>query len=886
MNLTGAAIGAAGRGQWSGSGSASLTCNPRKFSEKIALQIQRQAADTAAFQEVMMDITSTRIQAQKVRQAQSLASYYGGSLPNVSQISAYPTGNQSQFLSNPDYSVTQLHHVRTEHGQRDHRPSIHGRPNRRHIDSAPYLSAHLSPPSGPSWRRNWFIRSANEKSQMDQTPMTALSRTRSDSALHTSVRMIYSGDPNPEQVLTGCSNKTGTPLFSPPVPLIEENVQEEGRTAKLQKHISSKLEWGQQKAGKVSVTKKKQESVPTFIGIGAVKELANCIVISIISQIPSTLSGCDTAGNHISGSLPDLSSLCLPSAAPDASNLQPPTNTNPISSSTGVHHLPSSAAHEVSTDSDCPLPCLLSSLQALVGNPLLQSSLSNPNLQTTLSSPSLHDSLSSTSLCTSLSSSSLKSSLSSQSLRSSVSSLSLSNQSFQSTASSCSYSSGIGASRSCSSSSLSCSPRTSGQVTVSHTTSSVRRSQLSPLMVPSGEELLWQQPTLSPTLSCITQGVALNSAKLRQEVKPPPYPYSQFPLTGTPKVHNSSQSWQLHQSEGCRQNTRWCQQQGSKLLSSQCKPQPHYMQLQNRQCQTQDSLLSPYHYTPQQQLDKHTPHAPQQYQQTQSNQQSQQQPINCAQTQQYLQQQTQQFPPQYQQQYQQLNQCWNHEIHLINDNQNPLHCQSKDEIPQNQQPLHHQTVLAAQDECTSWNNPLNRQNVPDMRRQRSLGTYMHLKERPKLQSKKLVQETERGRAHSSKPVHSQKALQFNKMASTSSPDNKFGLRNKSYVGLHLTPSQTEALSQKLGQLHKVTRNSDSKCQDVEGKHLCDVEHFRNSPTQSYSNDVSRSFPSIDSAVPSACLDDVISDLPFSVPEFDLDPFILAAESPEMCSGGF
>lgn len=837
MNLTGAAIGAAGRGQWSGSGSASLTCNPRKFSEKIALQIQRQAADTAAFQEVMMDITSTRIQAQKVRQAQSLASYYGGSLPNVSQISAYPTGNQSQFLSNPDYSVTQLHHVRTEHGQRDHRPSIHGRPNRRHIDSAPYLSAHLSPPSGPSWRRNWFIRSANEKSQMDQTPMTALSRTRSDSALHTSVRMIYSGDPNPEQVLTGCSNKTGTPLFSPPVPLIEENVQEEGRTAKLQK-------------------------------------------------IPSTLSGCDTAGNHISGSLPDLSSLCLPSAAPDASNLQPPTNTNPISSSTGVHHLPSSAAHEVSTDSDCPLPCLLSSLQALVGNPLLQSSLSNPNLQTTLSSPSLHDSLSSTSLCTSLSSSSLKSSLSSQSLRSSVSSLSLSNQSFQSTASSCSYSSGIGASRSCSSSSLSCSPRTSGQVTVSHTTSSVRRSQLSPLMVPSGEELLWQQPTLSPTLSCITQGVALNSAKLRQEVKPPPYPYSQFPLTGTPKVHNSSQSWQLHQSEGCRQNTRWCQQQGSKLLSSQCKPQPHYMQLQNRQCQTQDSLLSPYHYTPQQQLDKHTPHAPQQYQQTQSNQQSQQQPINCAQTQQYLQQQTQQFPPQYQQQYQQLNQCWNHEIHLINDNQNPLHCQSKDEIPQNQQPLHHQTVLAAQDECTSWNNPLNRQNVPDMRRQRSLGTYMHLKERPKLQSKKLVQETERGRAHSSKPVHSQKGLQFNKMASTSSPDNKFGLRNKSYVGLHLTPSQTEALSQKLGQLHKVTRNSDSKCQDVEGKHLCDVEHFRNSPTQSYSNDVSRSFPSIDSAVPSACLDDVISDLPFSVPEFDLDPFILAAESPEMCSGGF
>lgn len=148
---------------------------------------------------------------------------------------------------------------------------------------------------------------------------------------------------------------------------------------------------------------------------------------------------------------------------------------------------------------------LSSPLQAIVSNPSLQSSLSNPNLQTMHSSPSLHDSLSSTSLCTSLSSSSLKSSLSSQSLRSSFSSSSLSNQSFQSTASSCSYSSGIGGSRCCSSSSLSCSPRTNGQGAVSHTTSSVRRSQLSPLMVPSGEESFWQQPALSPTLSCITQ---------------------------------------------------------------------------------------------------------------------------------------------------------------------------------------------------------------------------------------------------------------------------------------------------------------------------------------------------------------------------------------------
>ncbi|TSK31475.1 CREB-regulated transcription coactivator 2 [Bagarius yarrelli] len=757
--MTGAAAGAAGRGQWSGSGAASLSCNPRKFSEKIALQIQRQAEDIAAFQEVMTDITSTRIQAQRVRQARSLASYYGGSLPNVSQISTCPSGN---------------------------------------IDIAPYLSVHLSPPSGTSWRR-----SANEKSQMDQTPMTALSRTRSDSALHTSVRMTHTGDPNPEQLLIGCSQKA--------VPLIEENVLEEGRTPKLPK-------------------------------------------------TPSDICGYDTPGNHISGSLPDLSSLCLPSAAPESSNPQPPINTNLISSSTGINLLPTSDTHEIPTDCDFPLPSLSSSLQALANNSLLQPSLSNPNLQATLSSPSLHDSLSSTSLCTSLSSSSLKSSFSSQSLRSSFSSSSLSNRSFQS-ASSCSHSSGIGASCSCSSSSLSCSPRTTGQVTVTRMTSSVGRSQHSPLIAPSGEEPIWQQQALSPTLSCIPQGVPLNSTKLQQEVKPPPYPYSQFSPTWTTKVHNSSQSWQHHQSDGwdqCRQNTRWYQQQGSKMISAQCKPQPHYMQQQSPQCQTQNSLLRLYHFAPQQQLDKQTLYAPQQYQQTESNYQSQQQPISCSQTQQYLQHQAQQFPSQHQQQ---LDQCWNPQLQYPNQTQNQLQYQNNDKMLQSQEPFHYPSVLEAQDEYTSWDNQLNQQqNCSNTQK-----SYMNIKKRPKLQSKKILQETERARAQSSKSVHSL----------TSSPDNEFRLHNISYVGLQLTLSQTEALSQKLGQLHKVTRNSDFNDQDVKGKHLWDVEHIRNSPTHSYSNDVSCSFPSAGCAASSVCLDDVISDLPFSVPELDLDSFILA-----------
>ncbi|KAM9368393.1 LOW QUALITY PROTEIN: DENN domain-containing protein 4B [Phaethornis superciliosus] len=57
-----AAAGGAGAGPGPGSGSSTGTgaSNPRKFSEKIALQKQRQAEETAAFEEVMMEICSTR----------------------------------------------------------------------------------------------------------------------------------------------------------------------------------------------------------------------------------------------------------------------------------------------------------------------------------------------------------------------------------------------------------------------------------------------------------------------------------------------------------------------------------------------------------------------------------------------------------------------------------------------------------------------------------------------------------------------------------------------------------------------------------------------------------------------------------------------------------
>ncbi|XP_014831495.1 PREDICTED: CREB-regulated transcription coactivator 1-like [Poecilia mexicana] len=66
--------------------------NPRKFSEKIALHNQKQAEETAAFEEVMKDLSITRaarLQLQDTKYLQmgsSRGQYYGGSLPNVNQV--------------------------------------------------------------------------------------------------------------------------------------------------------------------------------------------------------------------------------------------------------------------------------------------------------------------------------------------------------------------------------------------------------------------------------------------------------------------------------------------------------------------------------------------------------------------------------------------------------------------------------------------------------------------------------------------------------------------------------------------------------------------------------------------------------------------------------
>ncbi|XP_069041988.1 CREB-regulated transcription coactivator 1b isoform X2 [Lepisosteus oculatus] len=164
--------------------------NPRKFSEKIALHNQKQAEETAAFEEVMKDLSITRaarLQLQKTQYlqlGQNRGQYYGGSLPNVNQIGSstidlpFQTPFQTTGL---DTSRTTRHHGLVDRVYRDRNriSSPHRRPlsvdkHGRQIDSCPYGSVYLSPPPDTSWRRT-NSDSALHQSTMNPTPQDGFS---------------------------------------------------------------------------------------------------------------------------------------------------------------------------------------------------------------------------------------------------------------------------------------------------------------------------------------------------------------------------------------------------------------------------------------------------------------------------------------------------------------------------------------------------------------------------------------------------------------------------------------------------------------------------------------------------------------------------------------
>ncbi|XP_029415168.1 CREB-regulated transcription coactivator 1 isoform X4 [Nannospalax galili] len=274
--------------------------NPRKFSEKIALHNQKQAEETAAFEEVMKDLSLTRaarLQLQKTQYLQlgpSRGQYYGGSLPNVNQIGSgtmdlsFQTPFQSSGL---DTSRTTRHHglVDRVYRERGRLGSPHRRPlsvdkHGRQADSCPYSTVYLSPPADTSWRR-----------------------TNSDSALHQSTMAPTQAEP----FTSGSQDAHQKRVLLLTVPGMEETASEADKSL-------SKQAWDSKKTG----------SRPKSCEVPGINIFPSADQENTAALIPST--------HNTGGSLPDLTNIHFPSPLPTPLDPEePPFPALSSSSSTG-----------------------------------------------------------------------------------------------------------------------------------------------------------------------------------------------------------------------------------------------------------------------------------------------------------------------------------------------------------------------------------------------------------------------------------------------------------------------------------------------------------------------------------------------------------------------
>ncbi|XP_056610656.1 CREB-regulated transcription coactivator 3 isoform X1 [Triplophysa dalaica] len=465
----------------------SSASNPRKFSEKIALHNQKQAEETLAFEQLMTDLTVSRVQFQKVQQlrlSQNRAQYYGGSLPNVNQIGNASTDFQATFPSGFDSVRGTRHHglVERVHRDRNRINSPHRRPIDKHgrqPETSPYGTMYLSPPPDNNWRREqpqW-----TEEKRPGFRLISQLNRTNSDSALHTSAMSPNPQDPfgmnqqmgrGPPQRNASMNEAEGDgtgDIFSFPSAHNEENLL--GVNKPLPKQL-----WEAKKVQSLSSRPKSCEVPGINIFPSPEQNMG-------LSHYQGTL--------NTGGSLPDLSNLHFPSPLPTP--LDPDESGYPnLSGGSSTGNLPAAMMH------------------LGIGNSQgLSSSLSNPSIQASLTNSQLHSSLSNPSIHTSLRLSSLSN------------------------------------------------PPPTGMA------SSPRRrpAPISPLTLsPGGDQRrsLGKQlsPTMSPSLSPITQGVALDTSNLPME-PPPPYPLyqqSQQSMHEAPHPHTSIQQSSQHPAVQQRQH--------------------------------------------------------------------------------------------------------------------------------------------------------------------------------------------------------------------------------------------------------------------------------------------------------------------------------------------
>ncbi|XP_045846244.1 CREB-regulated transcription coactivator 1 isoform X4 [Meles meles] len=298
--------------------------NPRKFSEKIALHNQKQAEETAAFEEVMKDLSLTRaarLQLQKSQYLQlgpSRGQYYGGSLPNVNQIGSgtvdlpfQPSGYLGEALaaapvsltpfqsSGLDTSRTTRHHglVDRVYRERGRLGSPHRRPlsvdkHGRQADSCPYGTVYLSPPADTSWRR-----------------------TNSDSALHQSTMTPT----QPEPFTGGSQEAHQKRVLLLTVPGMEET------TSETDKNLS-KQAWDTKKTG----------SRPKSCEVPGINIFPSADQENTTALIPAT--------HNTGGSLPDLTNIHFPSPLPTPLDPEEPTFPA-LSSSSSTGNLAANLTH-------------------------------------------------------------------------------------------------------------------------------------------------------------------------------------------------------------------------------------------------------------------------------------------------------------------------------------------------------------------------------------------------------------------------------------------------------------------------------------------------------------------------------------------------------------
>ncbi|EFB19129.1 hypothetical protein PANDA_000563, partial [Ailuropoda melanoleuca] len=307
--------------------------NPRKFSEKIALHNQKQAEETAAFEEVMKDLSLTRaarLQLQKSQYLQlgpSRGQYYGGSLPNVNQIGSgtvdlpfQPSGYLGEALaaapvsltpfqsSGLDTSRTTRHHglVDRVYRERGRLGSPHRRPlsvdkHGRQISftggreggcCCPYGTVYLSPPADTSWRR-----------------------TNSDSALHQSTMTPT----QPEPFTGGSQDAHQKRVLLLTVPGMEET------TSETDKNLS-KQAWDTKKTG----------SRPKSCEVPGINIFPSADQENTTALIPAT--------HNTGGSLPDLTNIHFPSPLPTPLDPEEPTFPA-LSSSSSTGNLAANLTH-------------------------------------------------------------------------------------------------------------------------------------------------------------------------------------------------------------------------------------------------------------------------------------------------------------------------------------------------------------------------------------------------------------------------------------------------------------------------------------------------------------------------------------------------------------